>query len=409
MNKALVYSAIQPTGKLHIGNYLGAIRQWLYIQDSVVKDEDAAASSVGDEGTSSSANPRATEAVIFGLADMHALTTFANHSKNHLNALGMATELLSLGLDPQKVILKRSSRVPEHANLAWILACLAPMGRLKNMTQFKAKSKGDVFAESGTTSVTEGPEAKAGLFLYPVLQAADILIYRARQVPVGHDQFQHLEFARELAKKFNDTFQTDFFPLPTPFCGGAIPENSLSSSLRAPTKLQESMLRIKSLVNGRTKMSKSDPEENSRINLTDSSEIIRKKIMKATTDNHHYLVFNPESSPEISNLLAIYKSCRLIQASLNPSKLTKEEGDDRDPDAIDICHYYNSLSSHSRYATFKNDLVELLLDALKPFRQKYAVLEKDPHYVLQVLERGEEKARFIASTNMKEIREICHL
>ncbi len=246
-----VVSGIQPTGDLHLGNLLGAILRWVRMQDEAQ--------------------------CLFFLADLHALTIDVDPEKLRANVREMAAALIASGIDPAKSILFAQSAIPAHAELAWILNCTARMGWLNRMTQFKEKSG----------KSREG--ASVGLFSYPVLQAADVLLYQATHVPVGEDQKQHIELARDIALKFNNDFDVELFIPPEPFIGGG------------------AAARVMSLRDGSAKMSKSDPSEQSRIHLTDSDDAIAQKIRKAKTDPEP-LPDDPaelDRRPEAKNLVGI--------------------------------------------------------------------------------------------------------
>jgi tryptophanyl-tRNA synthetase len=373
-----MWSAVQPTGRLHLGNYFGAIQQWISLQNSVKTKLES------DDGHHANFIPaernfKPIDTLIVGLADRHALTNPSTYSS--IDALNMAAELLALGLDPHKVILKRSSRIMEHANLAWLLSCLCPIQRLNLMTQYKSKLSNK---ESHLSELEN-----AGLFMYPVLQAADILIYKASEVPVGEDQSQHLELTRLLAQKFNTTFKSDFFPLPET---RLLPPASTMSKSHETSPILAYLSRLKSLADGRKKMSKSDLNGFSRINITDSSDDIQLKIRKAKTDCHNELVFNPEERPEITNLLAIYYGTTMLSqpvASLDS-----------------LCAQYNRLPKNERYTAFKKDLTDALVAHFSPVRQKYLRLIEDRAGLGAILVAGEEKARAIASTNFESIEKL---
>src|SRR3954469_21649032 len=246
-----VVSGIQPTGSLHLGNYLGAIRRWARIEDEA-------------------------DCLIF-LADLHAITVWNDPAELRANVNGMAAALIACGIDPDKVVLFNHARVPAHPEMAWILSCTARVGWLNRMTQFKEKSGKN----------REG--ASVGLYAYPVLQAADVLLYQATHVPVGEDQKQHVELMRDIAAKFNSDYEVDLFTLPEPHIG-------------------ETAARIMSLRDGNAKMSKSDPSDMSRVNLSDGSDSIAQKIRKAKTDAEPL----PDTAdalkgrPEALNLVTIY-------------------------------------------------------------------------------------------------------
>src|SRR4051812_9379375 len=246
-----VVSGIQPTGNLHLGNYLGAIKQWVAMQDQ------------GE--------------CLFFLADLHALTQPVVPAELAASTIEMAAALLAAGIDPKRSILFNQARVPAHSELAWILGGTARMGWLNRMTQWKDKAGKN----------REG--SSVGLFTYPVLQAADVLVYKASHVPVGEDQKQHLELARDIATKFNTDFGVDLFPLPEPFVSKAAP-------------------RIMSLRDGSAKMSKSDPSDASRINLIDSDDVIASKLRKAKSDADVLpeTIAGLEGRAEALNLVTIY-------------------------------------------------------------------------------------------------------
>src|SRR5689334_18302020 len=247
-----VVSGIQPTGDLHLGNLLGAILRWVRMQDEAQ--------------------------CLYFLADLHALTVEVDPAQLAASIREMAAALIASGIDPQKSILFRQAAIPAHAELAWILQGTARMGWLNRMTQWKDKAGKDREGKS------------VGLFTYPVLQAADILLYKATHVPVGEDQKQHIELTRDIALKFNTDFDVDLFIPPEPFIGGG------------------AAARVMSLRDGQSKMSKSDPSEMSRIHLTDSDELIAQKIRKAKTDPEP-LPDDPaglDGRPEARNLVGIY-------------------------------------------------------------------------------------------------------
>jgi len=244
-----IFSGIRPTGELHIGNYIGAIKQWIDLQES--------------------------NECIYCIVDLHAITTPYSPKKLQSNIFSQAITYLALGLNPEKCILLVQSHVKEHSELAWLLGTITPMGDLKRMAQYKEKSR------------KHKEYINAGLFNYPILMAADILLYKTEMVPVGEDQKQHVELARSIAKKFNSQFgQT--FKVPEP-------------------KLQKAGARIMSLQDPRTKMSKTDSDQGC-IGIFEDSESIRKKIMKAVTDTGKTVKYDPIRKPGISNLLTIHRA-----------------------------------------------------------------------------------------------------
>ena len=309
-----VVSGIQPTGNLHLGNYLGAITKWVAMQD---------------EGE-----------CFFFLADLHAITVHNDPRELAANVRAMAAALIASGVDPNRSTLFAQSRVPAHAELAWLLGGTARMGWLNRMTQFKEKGGKD----------REG--ASIGLFTYPVLQAADVLLYRATHVPVGEDQKQHIELARDIALKFNTDFDVDLFVAPEPLIG-------------------TTSARVMSLRDGRSKMSKSDPSDMSRINLTDDDDLIASKIRKAKTD--------PAPLPETLDELAERPEARnlvRIHAAL----------DGHDPQAV--------LNDHvgQGFGAFKPALADLGIARLRPIRARLTELMNDPAELDRILGAGAERA-----------------
>lgn len=318
-----VVSGIQPTGNLHLGNYLGAIRNWVRMQDEVAADG-------GD--------------CFFFLADLHAITVHNDPRELAGNVRQMAAALIAAGIDPERSTLFNQAAVPAHAELAWLLAGTARIGWLNRMTQFKDKAGKN----------REG--ASVGLFTYPVLMAADVLVYRTTHVPVGEDQKQHLELARDIATKFNLDFETELFTLPEPM----IP----------PTAA-----RIMSLRDGNAKMSKSDPSEQSRIHLTDDADTIAAKIRKAKTDPEPLPADPAELAerPEARNLVSIYAA---LSDESSESVLARFAG--------------------QGFGAFKPALAELLVETLRPITARLAELERDPAELDRILAHGAAKARTAA-------------
>ncbi len=319
MSKRVV-SGIQPTGNLHLGNYLGAIRNWVRMQDEVARE--------GGE-------------CFFFLADLHAITVFNDPKQLAANVRSMAAALIAAGVDPTKSTLFNQAAVSAHAELGWVLSCTARIGWLNRMTQFKEKSG----------KHREG--ASIGLFAYPVLQAADVLIYRATHVPVGDDQKQHLELARDIATKFNTDFETELFALPEPM-------------------IPPAAARIMSLRDGGAKMSKSDPSDMSRVNLTDDADTIAAKIRKAKTDPEP-LPADPaelEGRAEAKNLVGIYAA------------LTDES-------VADVLARFAGQG----FGAFKPALAELLVETLRPISGRLTDLERDPAELDRILAAGAARAR----------------
>jgi len=318
-----IFSGIRPTGGLHIGNYLGAIKQWIALQE---KNE-----------------------CVFCIVDLHAITTPYNPKDLQKNILEAATIYLAAGINPEKSIIFVQSEVKEHAELAWLLGTITPIGELSRMTQFKEKSK------------QHKDYINAGLFNYPVLMAADILLYKAEAVPVGKDQEQHVELARTISKKFNQKF------------GKIFPEPEVI--------LPKMGAKIMSLTNPKKKMSKTD-DPKSYISLFDSPEDITKKIMSAETDSGKEVIYNITKKPGISNLLIIY--------SLLTDKATKE---------------IEKQFKGKGYGEFKKALAKTLIDYLEPFRRKQKELLTRDVYVKEILNKGKIRAQTIAQTTMQEVRE----
>ena len=322
-----IVSGIQPTGDLHLGNWLGAIRQWVRLQDE--------AAAAGGEA-------------LYFLADLHAVTVPLDPAALVANTRAMAAALIACGVDPARAILFNQARVPAHAELAWLLFCTARIGWLNRMTQFKDKVGKD----------REG--ASVGLYAYPVLQAADVLLYNATHVPVGEDQKQHLELARDIAAKFNADRDVALFTLPEPLIG-------------------RTAARVMSLRDGRAKMSKSDPSEMSRINLTDSDDAIAQKVRRARTDADPLPgeLAGLADRPEALNLVTILAAL-----------------DDRDPAAV--------LAEHAGqgFGAFKPRLADRLMAALAPIRERLEGLTADPAGIDAVLEAGAARARAIAAPTL---------
>jgi tryptophanyl-tRNA synthetase len=318
-----VVSGIQPTGGLHLGNLLGAILRWVRMQDE-------------------------TECLFF-LADLHALTVDVDPSQLRDNVREMAAALIASGIDPAKSTLFAQSDVPAHAQMAWILQCTARMGWLSRMTQFKEKSG----------KSREG--ASVGLFTYPVLQAADVLIYRATHVPVGEDQKQHIELARDIAIKFNTDFETELLVAPEPYIGGG------------------TAARVMSLRDGSAKMSKTDPSDMSRINLTDSDDLIAQKIRKARTDPAPLpdTVEDLAARPEAKNLVGIFAA---ITGQSVEEVLARHAG--------------------QGFGAFKPALADAAVGLLAPLRERLIALRTDPASIDAFLAAGAERAAALAAPTL---------
>jgi len=317
-----VFSGIQPTGEIHIGNYLGAIKQWLELQNRAE--------------------------CIFCIVDLHALTVPYPVEALQKRIREKAIAYLAAGLDPKKSIIFVQSQIPEHTTLAWFLSTVTPIGDLQRMTQFKEKAK--KYAEN----------INAGLLNYPILMAADILLYGTDLVPVGKDQAQHVEITREIARRFNKRFGKTF----------KIPEVFLA---KAGAK-------IHSLTEPAKKMSKSDPVQ-SYISLFDNPESIKKKIMSAQTDSGKDIKYNFARKPGISNLLTIYSLF-----SGNPIKVLEKEFEGKG------------------YQIFKEKLAQLLIEKLEPFRRKKKEFELHQTLLDKILEDGKKRAEIIAKETMKTVQ-----
>ena len=319
--KPILLSGIQPSGQLCIGNYLGALKNWVSLQDS----HDS----------------------IFLVVDMHALTVMQNPAELRQRCLSYLAQYIACGIDPEKSIIVIQSHVPQHAELMWVLSTLTYMGELNRMTQFKDKSK------------KHAANINAGLFTYPILMASDILLYQADLVPVGADQKQHLELARDLAVRFNTQY-SDTFVVPEPYIPKA---GSRIMSLQDPEK----------------KMSKSDENLNNLIAILDTPDIIKKKIKRAVTDSGKEVKVD-KYSPGISNLVNMYS---LITGITMQAVEKQFEG--------------------KMYAEFKSELGDVTTDYLEPIQKKYAEISKDKTYLESVLANGAESAYYRARKTLTKV------
>jgi tryptophanyl-tRNA synthetase len=318
-----VFSGIQPSGTSHIGNYLGAIRNW--VQQQELYDN------------------------VFCIVNLHAITLPTTRDSLLANTLNMANTLIASGIDPKKSILFVQSDVREHAELAWILSSVTRFGELRRMTQFKDKARGQDEAVS------------AALFTYPVLQAADILLYDTDLVPVGDDQKQHIELSRDIAQRFNARYG-ETFVLP----GADIkPEGARIMALDDPTK----------------KMSKSSASPGSYIALTDDADTIRRKVRRAVTDSGSEVTGGPDK-PALTNLISIYA----LFSGITPAEV-------------------EARYAGKGYGAFKQDLGEIIVDAVEPIQQRLLVLDRNPEIALSALEEGAERASAIAKRKMVEVRD----
>jgi tryptophanyl-tRNA synthetase len=338
-----VFSGIQPTGTPHLGNYLGALANWTRLQEA-----DAATGQLPFN--------------YYSIVDLHAITMPQDPATLRQAKLDIAATLLACGIDPKRSVLFEQSRVRSHAELAWIFNCITPVGWLGRMTQWKSKLGGNTSSHAQSLSdetLTSG--LKMGLFDYPVLQAADILLYKGTHVPVGEDQMQHLELARDIAGVFNKTFGY-VFPKPDAI-------------------IPPSAKRVMSLRDPAGKMSKSDPSDYSRLNLVDAPELIRAKIAKATTDGIRGISYDPEQRPGMSNLVSIYAAMRDIEIE----------------DAVKECADITSTK------VFKERVSEAIIEKLSPIQSELVRLQADEGYVRQVLDDGAERANQVAEKTMEQV------
>jgi tryptophanyl-tRNA synthetase len=335
--KPRVFSGVQPTGNLHLGNYLGAITKFVALQE--------------------------THDCIYCVVDLHAITVPQKPAELKASIREVTAAFLAAGIDAKKHIVFNQSQVAEHAELAWVLNCVARLGWLNRMTQFKEKAGKD------------RENVSVGLYAYPILMAADVLVYRATHVPVGEDQKQHLELARDIAQKFNLDFSEEiaalgygdaFFPLPEPL-------------------IQGPATRVMSLRDGTKKMSKSDPSDYSRINLSDDADTIAQKIRKAKTDSEPLPseVEGLAKRPEAENLVGIFAAL---------------EGRSK----ADVLKAYGG----GNFSSFKSALVDLTVAKLVPIGKAMAKLTQDAAYIDGVLENGAKRARVLARETMKAVKDI---
>ena len=325
----IVLSGVQPTGGLHIGNYLGAIKNFVSMQT----EYDC----------------------FFCVVDLHAITVKQDPKLLKNNTYEVVATYLASGIDPVKSVIFNQSNVSSHSELAWIFNCITRMGWLNRMTQFKDKAGKDK------------ENASSGLFIYPNLMAADILLYKATHVPVGDDQKQHLELTRDIAQKFNRDYECDgFFPIPEPI-------------------IDKNISRIMSLKNGEQKMSKSDPSDYSRISLTDSADQIEKKIKKAKTAD----ILMPDNNEEVSKLLEVNNLLNIFSGF---SEIDKSE----------LIEKYKGQN----FSNFKNNLAEVIIEHIKPISKEIDKLMSDKAYLNQIISSGAEKASEKANVTIKEVYDI---
>lgn len=322
MSKPIIISGIKPTGDLHIGNYLGMLRQSVDIQNS------------------------GKYKCLYFIADLHAMTQKFTKEEMSSRIYGLTVDLLAAGLDPKKSVLFAQSDVLEHANLAWIFNCLTSMGELQRMVEYKEK-------------VAEGHVPNVGLFDYPILMAADILIYKTEFIPAGEDQRQHIELARTVARSFNSKFGDVF---------------------KEPKVLLTKAPRVMSLSEPMKKMSKSQPQ--GCVFMHDAPDVIKKKVMSAVTDSMTDIAYDPVNRPGISNLLMLYS-----ELSGMPIEKIVE------------------MSKGKRYSEFKSELAEVIIKTLAPIQERREKLLKNKKAIMKVLADGAKKAHKLAAVTMKEVRE----
>jgi len=332
MHKKRVFSGVQPTGNLHLGNYLGAIKNFVDLQNKFE--------------------------CVYCIVDLHAITNRQDPQELKSNILETVASFIASGLNSEKNIIFNQASVAAHSELAWIFNCVARIGWMNRMTQFKEKAG------------VNKENASVGLLVYPNLMAADILLYKATHVPVGEDQKQHLELTRDIAKKFNNDFKcTDYFPIVEPL-------------------IPKEISRVMSLRNGKKKMSKSEDSDQSRINLKDDKDVIDQKIKKAKTDAAPIPseINGLKNRDEAANLLSIYASIN----NVSMEKVLKEFGG-------------------KNFSTFKSKFSESLIESICPIGNEIRKLMKDKKYLNEILINGSKKADLIAKNNLKEIYDIIGL
>ncbi len=320
--KPILLSGIQPSGHLALGNYVGAMRNWVNLQEDYLG--------------------------IFIVVDLHAITVRQKPADLRNRCLSFAAQYLAAGIDPEENVIFIQSHVPQHAELSWVLNCYTYMGELNRMTQFKDKSK------------RHDDNINAGLYSYPALMAADILLYQTDLVPVGADQKQHLELTRDIANRFNNTYSPTF-KVPEPF-------------------IPKAGARIMSLQDADKKMSKSDDNENNYISLLDPPDVLRRKIKRAVTDSAREITPDSVNSSGIGNLLTIYS---VLNDSTPESVAQKFEG--------------------QMYSNFKGELADSLVAFLEPFQDKYHKIMSDKTYLTGILDEGAERAKYMASRTLSKV------
>lgn len=322
MSKPVLFSGMQPTGRLHIGNYFGALKNWVELQNS------------------------GRYQCYFFVADLHSITAEFDPAQKYKQTVEVVADYIAAGISPEKSVIFVQSQIPEHSELTWVLNCITPFGELRRMTQFKDKS------------ATQSENINVGLFDYPVLMAADVLLYDTEVVPVGEDQLQHLELTRTIARKFNGQFK---------------------KIMREPGPLLTEVPRLMSLSDPFRKMSKSMPE--GCLFLDDTPDIIRDKIKRAVTDSDAKVMYNPTKKPGIANLIRIYRGFTNL-----PVKEIERK-------------YKNS-----NYGIFKRELAEVVVEGLRPFQVRKKLLTKKPGELDRIIEKGRRKAQKKATEKMDQVK-----
>jgi len=327
MSKPILFSGMQPTGKLHIGNYFGALKNFVDLQNS------------------------GRYQCYFFVADLHSITAEFVPNQKYRQTLDVVADYLAAGISPEKSVIFVQSQIPEHGELTWMLNCITPFGELRRMTQFKDKS------------LTQKENINIGLFDYPVLMAADVLLYDTDVVPVGEDQLQHLELTRTIARKFNAQFK---------------------KIMKEPEPLLTEVPRLMSLSDPLRKMSKSMPE--GCLFLDDEPEVIREKIKRAVTDSDAKVTYNPTKKPGIANLIRIYRGF----AGLSIKEIERKYAD-------------------ANYGIFKRKLAEVVVEGLRPFQVRKKLLLRKPSEIDRVIEKGRKKAQKKATEKMDQVKLVMGL
>lgn len=322
MSKPVLFSGMQPTGKLHIGNYFGALKNWVELQNS------------------------GRYQCYFFVADLHSITAEFDPAQKYKQSVEVIADYIAAGISPEKSVIFIQSQIPEHSELAWVLNCITPFGELRRMTQFKDKS------------ATQSENINVGLFDYPVLMAADVLLYDTEVVPVGEDQLQHLELTRTIARKFNGQFK---------------------KIMQEPEPLLTEVPRLMSLSDPLRKMSKSMPE--GCLFLDDTPDIIRDKIKRAVTDSEAKVIYSPAKKPGIANLMRIYRGF----TNLSIKEIERKYAD-------------------ANYGIFKRELAEVVVEGLRPFQVRKKLLIKKSGEIDRIIEKGRKKAQKKAVEKMDQVK-----